>query len=93
MHETAITIEDAARCLPELVDRVCASGEAALLTKFGMPRARIVPVTNPIKAADELSGFLRRWRHEHPEPDEQFAQALEESRKSIRPPRDPWESS
>ena len=33
---------------------------------------------------------VRRWRVEHPEPDEEFAQAVEESGRAIRPPHDPW---
>jgi antitoxin (DNA-binding transcriptional repressor) of toxin-antitoxin stability system len=89
MSETVLTIEDAARCLPDLVERIHATGGAALLVKAGQPLARIVAV--PAKAADDLIAFLRQWRIEHPEPDEQFAQAIEESRKDLRPPRDPWE--
>src|SRR5262245_17926969 len=45
MNETVMTIEDADRCLPDLVDRVHARGEAVLLIKSGQPLARIVPVS------------------------------------------------
>lgn len=91
MNETVLTIEDAARCLPELVERVHASGESALLTKAGSPRARIVPVPPREQDPDDLIAFLRRWRTEHPEPDEQFAEAIAESRRGVQPPHDPWE--
>ena len=91
MDETVLTIEDAARCLPDLVERVHAKGEVALLVKAGRPLARIVPVPDQGQAADDLIAFLRRWRLEHPEPDEQLAEAVEESRRAIRPLHDPWE--
>jgi antitoxin (DNA-binding transcriptional repressor) of toxin-antitoxin stability system len=89
MSETTMTIEEAARCLPDLVERIHATGEATLLTKSGKELARIVPVS-PTHGAEKLIAFLRRWRIEHPEPDEGFAAAVEESRKAIQPPRDPW---
>jgi len=91
MIETVLTIEDAARCLSEVVERVHAKGEAALIVKSGRPLARIVPVPEGEQIAEDLIAFLRRWRKEYPEADEQFAAAVEESRKAVRPPCDPWE--
>ncbi len=91
MSETVITIEEAARCLPDLVERIHANGEAAVLVKSGRPMARIVPVPPQGPVAEDLISFLRRWRIEHPEPDEQFAAAIEASRSGVRSPRDPWE--
>jgi prevent-host-death family protein len=90
MSESMITIEDAARCLQDLVERVHACGEPAVLTKSGRPLARIVPVLAPGQIADDLIAFLRRWRLEHPDADEQFAQAIQESRKAVQPLTDPW---
>jgi antitoxin (DNA-binding transcriptional repressor) of toxin-antitoxin stability system len=91
MSETVLSVEDAARCLADLVERVHANGEAAVLVKAGRPLARIVPVPPPGQVAEDLIAFLRRWRAEHPDPDEQFAEAIEESRRAVRTPRDPWE--
>ena len=91
MSETVLTIEDAARCLPDVVERVNASGKAALLVKSGRPLARIVPLPASEQGDDDLIAFLRRWRTEHPEPDEQFSEAIAESRGAVRPPHDPWE--
>jgi len=91
MSETVVTIEDAARCLPELVERVHNHGEAAILVKSGRVLARIVPASPPERATEELITFLRRWRHEHPEPDELFGPDIEQSRISIQPPHDPWQ--
>ena len=91
MKETVVTIEDAARCLPDLVERVHAHGDQALLVKSGEPLARIVPVTRGEHGSDDLCAFLARWRQEHPEPDERLGEAIAESRKSVQPPHDPWE--
>jgi antitoxin (DNA-binding transcriptional repressor) of toxin-antitoxin stability system len=91
MNTNVLTVEDAARCLPDLVDRVHASGESALLLKSGKPVAQIVSVTDRATDGGDLIAFLRKWRAEHPEPDEQFGDAIDESRKSVRPPHDPWE--
>ena len=76
---------------PEVVDRVQSSGEPALLFKSGKLVARIVSVPDRAGGPDDLITFLRQWRIEHPEPDEQFGEAIEESRKSVQPPHDPWE--
>jgi len=91
MGETLVTIEDAARCLGELVERIHANGEPAVLVKAGRPVARIVPIPRVGPGADDLIAFLRRWRTDYPEPDEQLAEVIAESRKAVRLPRDPWD--
>jgi antitoxin (DNA-binding transcriptional repressor) of toxin-antitoxin stability system len=91
MNETVLTVEDAARCLSALVERIHAGGEAALLVKAGRPVARIVAVPPREQLSEDLIAFLRRWRIEHPEPDEQFAAAVEESRRAVQTLHDPWE--
>jgi antitoxin (DNA-binding transcriptional repressor) of toxin-antitoxin stability system len=60
------------------------------LVKAGEPVARIVPVAPMTNGKLDLIAFLRQWRLEHPEPDEQFAEAIEQSREAVRPPQDPW---
>ena len=80
MHETVLTIDDAARTLPDVVERVHSLRESALLTKSGLPVARIVPVESRERSAEDLITFLRRWRTENPTPDEDFAVAVESSR-------------
>ena len=58
MSETVLTIEDAARCLSDVVERVQASGEAASLSvKSGRPLARIVPVPPLGQGAEDLIMF------------------------------------
>jgi len=91
MNETVLTVEDAARTLPAVVDHVQSSGEAAVLLKSGLPVARIVPFSTQTDGTNDVIAFLRTWRSQHPEPDEQFADAIRESRHAIRPPHDPWE--
>ena len=88
-----LTIEDAARHLDDIVERVRARGESAILLKSGRPVARIVPVPSARHPADDLIAFLRRWRAEYPDADEDFSDAIRESRQCQGPPRDPWGSS
>jgi len=92
MNTNVLTVDDAARCLPELVDRNRESGEPTLLLKSGRPVARIVSVHDRGAGTEDLISFLRQWRIEHPEPDEQFAEAIDESRKTVQPPLDCLES-
>jgi len=90
MNETVLKLEEAARCLPALVQRVHATGEATLLVQSGQPLARIVAVPARESGADDLIAFLRQWRLDYPEPDDQFAEVIEQSRQVMRPPHDPW---
>jgi antitoxin (DNA-binding transcriptional repressor) of toxin-antitoxin stability system len=91
MSETLLTIEDAARCLPALVDGIHEKGEAVVLLKSGRPIARIVPVNSREEPTKDLVAFLREWRLKYPEADDEFAQVIEESRRNLHAPRDPWE--
>ena len=93
MNEAMLTIEDAARRLHDVVERVRAKGEPAILVKSGRPVAQIVPVPSARQPADDLIAFLRRWRAEYPEPDEDFSAVIQESRQCQGLPRDPWGSS
>ena len=79
-----MTIDDAAAQLSELVERIYTKGDSAVLVKAGRPMARIVPVLGPCEFADNLATFLRRWRNDIPEPDEGFAEAILDSRRTIR---------
>lgn len=93
MNEAMLTIEDAARHLDDVVERVRAKGEPAILLKSGQPVARIVPVPSAGHPADDLIAFLRRWRAAYPEPDDDFANVIQESRRCQGQARDPWGSS
>jgi prevent-host-death family protein len=85
MSDTITTIEDAAAHLPELVERVCADGQPALILRAGTPVARIVPVTGQTEPSDDLLAFLRRWRTEYPDPDEQLEADIQDSRRGVPP--------
>jgi antitoxin (DNA-binding transcriptional repressor) of toxin-antitoxin stability system len=76
--------------LIELVERVCAHRQPALILRAGTPVARIVPVTGQTEPSDDLLAFLRRWRTEYPDPGEQLEADIQASRRGIRPPHDPW---
>ena len=91
MSEIVLTIEDAAARFADLVERVHEKRETAVLVKSGRPVARIVPVPAPGEVAEDLIAFLRRWRVEYPEPNEQLAADIDESRRAVQPPHDPWD--
>lgn len=77
--------------LDEVVERVCANGEVAVVTKSGLPLVRIVPAAPSSQSPEELIEFLKRWRIENPKPDELFADEIMDSRRSIQPQPDPWD--
>jgi antitoxin (DNA-binding transcriptional repressor) of toxin-antitoxin stability system len=91
MSESIMTVEDAAACLPDLVERIHSRREPTVIIKSGQPMVRIVPIPTPGEVADDLIAFLSRWRREFPEPDEQFAEAVDESRRGVQSPRNPWD--
>ncbi len=91
MSEAVVTIEDAAFRLAELVEEVSASGEPAVLTKAGRAVARITAIAPSGGPPGDLIDFLRRWQAKYPEPDDQLAEVIAESRRGVRPALDPWE--
>jgi prevent-host-death family protein len=91
MSETVLSLEDAAAGFGELVERVRTRHETAIITLSGQPVVRIVPIPAPVQRSEDLLAFLGRWRNQYPEPDEQFASAIEESRRLDRPLGNPWE--
>jgi antitoxin (DNA-binding transcriptional repressor) of toxin-antitoxin stability system len=70
MSDTVLTVEDAATRLPELVERVAARRDSTVVLKSGELLARLVPCSPESPLADDLVTFLRRWRNEHPDPDD-----------------------
>lgn len=94
MNDTVLNVmslEDAAASLPALVERVHSKREAMVITRSGQPVVRVVPLPAPVDASEGIAAFLRRWRTEHPDPDEQFADAIAEVRRTMQPSSDPWE--
>ena len=91
MSEAVVTVEDAAFRLAELVEEISSTGEPAVLTKGGRAVAQITPIVPSGESSEDLIAFLRRWRAEHPVPDDQLAEVIGESRRGVRPARDPWE--
>jgi prevent-host-death family protein len=87
MSEAILTIDDAARRLADVVEQIHTTGDSAVLVKSGQPIARIVPVAPSREVSQGLVAFLAQWRLEYPEPDEQFSDAIQESRQWLCPPR------
>jgi len=91
MSEPVVTVEDAAAHFSELVEQVRAKREAAVIVKEGRPLVRMVPIPTPGETSEDLIDFLRHWRASFPEPDEQLADVIAESRRSVQRAHDPWE--
>jgi antitoxin (DNA-binding transcriptional repressor) of toxin-antitoxin stability system len=87
MRDTVITIEDAAARLPEVVERVRSHREPTVILRAERPVVRVVPVPSAGEVAEDLVAFLRRWRNEYRDHDDQLAEAIEESRHAAQPLR------
>ncbi|MCA9155101.1 MAG: type II toxin-antitoxin system prevent-host-death family antitoxin [Planctomycetales bacterium] len=73
MSENVVSLEHAISHLEEVVERVCANGEVAVVTKSGLPLVRIVPAAPSSATSEELIDFLKRWRTENLDADDTFA--------------------
>ena len=91
MTERTLTVAEAEREFAELIDRVHREGESALLTKNGVPVARIIPVPPRQLTGAELAEIWKQLPHLDPEDAEAFAADIEAGRRILLPLRDPWE--
>jgi antitoxin (DNA-binding transcriptional repressor) of toxin-antitoxin stability system len=91
MSEHFMNIDDAAAGLHQLIDRIQAQREPAVIVKSGRPVARIVPMPVEEETSRDLIDFLRQWREDYPEPDDGLAEAIEDVGKNGQSVRDPWD--
>ena len=87
----SLSVSEASRQLPELVRRVCAEDEEALLSENGAPVARLLPVNDRRATGQTLA---QAWaRHERLGDDEAaaFDADLAAARSSLPAPSDQWD--
>lgn len=72
-----LSIPEAAAHLDEVVERACSANEPALLTRDGLPVARIVPVEPEPMTVREFAAAWKSMPHLDPEEAELFARDLE----------------
>jgi antitoxin (DNA-binding transcriptional repressor) of toxin-antitoxin stability system len=88
--ETTMTVTEAVRNFPDLINRVTNRGDTAVITRDGSVVARIVP--EPPKATGKFREMRNKLPRLSPEESEQFALDIENGRERFNTPsRDPWE--
>jgi antitoxin (DNA-binding transcriptional repressor) of toxin-antitoxin stability system len=90
MSERPVSITEAARELPELVEAARARHESTVLVKDGEAVARIVPFRRGITGR-ELAEIWPTLTHLTPEDAERFEAELNEARRFLIPPTPKWE--
>lgn len=90
MGETIITVTDAARSLPDCVDRAHYQNETFVLMKDGVPFARLVPAGQPVCRGSDLAAVLASEEL----PDEEaraWNRDLKAAREKLKAPPDKWQ--
>lgn len=58
-----LSIKDARNNLADIVSRVEMAGDEIIITKFGKPRVKIVPLSNDKAAKIDLSDSFGAWKN------------------------------
>lgn len=92
MPDRIVTLDEARRRFDDLVDRAHRNGETTMVVDKGELVARIVPVEPRRRiTAGEFAELWQRRPRLTPEEADALAEAIEEGRRMLLPPRDPWE--
>lgn len=89
--ERRVSIVEAERDLAEIIDRVCNQKESAIITRSGIPVARLVPIEKPPLLGNDLAKILDQMPHLTREDAEEFEKELQESRSKLQLPTSKWE--
>lgn len=91
MKEQIISVTEASRGFSDLVNRVRYRGETAILTKNGIPVARLAPMGPPPITLGELA---KRWKpgtHLTPKEAVAFERDIKKGYKIFKPLVSPWD--
>lgn len=91
MSDRTLTVSEAQRELPALVERVRRDGESALLVQDGVVVARLVPAEPRRLTGAELAEIWERLPHLSREEADALAADIEQARHEMPSVRDPWE--
>lgn len=89
MKETIISVTEAARNFADCVNRAHYQGVTFVLTKNGLPVARLVPSEAKRSTGAELAKTLAKVDLSEEEA-KAWYKDLQAARKSLKPPRDKW---
>ena len=85
-----ITVTEASRRFSDVINRVFYRHESTVLLKGGKPVARIVPMERRAKTGRELATLWAAAASRESIEAEGLAHAVEEARRGLAWPRDPW---
>ncbi|MSU25053.1 MAG: hypothetical protein EXS32_14695 [Opitutus sp.] len=85
-----VTIAEAARNFPAVIERARASEHGVVLLEAGEPVAKIVPVLPRAKTGREIAASGRARARLSREEAEAFARDIEDGRRNLLPLRDSW---
>ena len=91
MREYALTVEDAALNLTEVVSRINKNGESTILMKAGKPIAKVIPIN-----AGSILGrdWLSVWKtipHLDLKNADDFSEVLENAEEEMEKPKSQWD--
>ncbi len=90
--DTMLTVTAAARNFADVVNRAYYRQESTTLLKNGKPVARIVPAASALKTGKEIAARMVASRPKLTVKEaESFDSDLRAARKTMRPPRSPWD--
>jgi prevent-host-death family protein len=91
MPEETLSVAEAGRRLPDLVERALRFHESTLLTDNGQPVARVVPAELNESVAHQLAELFRTRPRLGSDEAAIFETDLLESREQLQVPGNPWE--
>jgi antitoxin (DNA-binding transcriptional repressor) of toxin-antitoxin stability system len=91
MNETVIPVAEAARDFLRILATVESRREATVLLRDGKPVARIVPWNALAATCEELASHWEKMEKLPPDEAKEFANDLEDSRKSLPPIQPRWD--
>ena len=89
MSESIISLTDAARNFADYVNRAYYQNESFVLTKNGVPFARLVPARQPVCRGSDLAAALKSVVLSEAEA-RAWNRDLKAARKKLNPPPDKW---
>ncbi len=87
----SLSVSEASRHFPELVRRICARDEEALLSENGKPVARLIPVTEVPVTGRKLAEIWPSMTHLEPDEAAAFDTELASVRNLLPLPKPKWD--
>ena len=86
----SLSVTEASRDFPAVLDRARSSEGGVLLLEAGKPVAKIVPISRRAKTGREIAANWPARAHLTPDEADKLSSDIEEARSRLLPVRDPW---